>query len=154
MCIRDRNGTSKTPANTLLHFGNAAAMPWSLINRHNYSDLNKLTPPDYTIYTVFQLKQVFVMFLAGISLQVLFIWLAKLWNSQKFRKWNIFDQFLHAVTNIHIPYPVQDWCDGKGNPEKHYERMLVVQWEIISCMIINFIFNCIAMVPLLILGKL
>ena len=134
----------------ILHFGNADPIPWSQINNYDYTSRK---PPPYTTYSGLTLKAVFYLFVALLFIQTGLMWVAKIYLSQNFKQWNIFDQIIHSMINTNIPMPVTDWSDETGNCQEHYIRMKKVEKEIFWCMFINFVFNLINLLPMLHLGN-
>ena len=62
--------------------------------------------------------------------------------------------FTFITENINIPFPFEDWDAGFGNASQHFERMKACKKEIKSLIIVNFLYNCILLVPIYILGNM
>ena len=136
--------------NNTIQFGNSDPMLWSSLYRWDYSTS---TPPSYELYSVFSLKNYLISFLGLFVLQLIIITLVKWKFSFAFNEFNILDHFIHAIENIMIPYNVKEWSDVKsGNREDHKIRMVKNRKEGIILILISAVFNCLHLVPLIILG--
>ena len=140
---------------------NESFLPFDFIDRtydklNGYANWNPnylVAPPDYDIYTGFRLRWYYglllIINLVHIALTFVFKW--KL--SAEFKKLHKIDMLIHCFENIHCPYNVKEWDDGKGNAKAHRERM-EANWKESLCGIwLNAFFNIIQLFPLCVLGK-
>ena len=135
--------------NSTIDFGNSGPMSWSNLNRWDDS----ITPPSYELYSVFSLKYYLISFLGLFVLQLIILTLVKWKFSFAFNEFNILDHFIHAIENIMIPYNVKEWSAMKsGNREDHKIRMVKNRKEGIILILVSAVFNCLHLVPLIILG--
>ena len=119
-----------------------------------YSDINNPVPPSVNLYTGLDHKTYVIIFASGWLLQVFCIWLHNFFISNIFRKLSIFDQIMHAFQSVATPFSSKDWADGEGTCEEHFERMKVVEKEVIGTIRINAIFLIMHIFPLAYLGNL
>ena len=61
---------------------------------------------------------------------------------------------MHSLENINIPFNCQEWDSGRGDAEAHQNRMKDNSKEIMFVMLVNFVFNCIMLFPIVILGNI
>ena len=60
---------------------------------------------------------------------------------------------MHAVQSVATPFSSNDWADGEGNCEEHFERLKTVEKEVIGTIKINSIFFILHILPLAYLGN-
>ena len=118
-----------------------------------YSDPDNPIPPPLSLYTGLDKKTFFIIFASGWVFQVFCIWLHNFFVSYIFKKFSIFDQIVHAFQSVATPYSSKDWADGEGTCEEHFERMKMVEKEVIGTIIINAIFLVLHILPLAYLGN-
>ena len=124
-----------------------------LICKSLYLDPNNPIPPLLSLYTGLDTKTFFIIFALGWVFQVFCIWLHNFFISNIFRKFSIFDQIMHAFQSVATPFLSKDWADGEGTCEEHFERMKIVEKEVIGTIKINSIFLIMHILPLAYLGK-
>ena len=118
-----------------------------------YSDPDKPIPPPVSLYTGLDTKTFFIIFASGWVFQVFCIWLHNFFVSSIFRKFSIFDQIMHAFQSVATPFSSKDWADGEGSCEEHFERMKMVEKEVVATIKINAIFLVLHILPLAYLGN-
>ena len=60
---------------------------------------------------------------------------------------------MHAFHSVATPFSSKDWADGAGSCEDHFERMKMVEKEVIGTIKINTIFHLMHILPLAYLGN-
>ena len=138
----------------LLYLHNTEPLPWSMFDRWNYSDPNDPEPPDYDLYTGLKLSAYFQIFILLCFLNTVVIFITKYALVNEFRRINIIKQFAHSVENCSIVTPYKDWDFDHGCVEDHKKRFKLVNKEVVVTMIVNFLFNCSMLVPLIFTGHL
>ena len=118
-----------------------------------YLDPNNPIPPLLSLYTGLDTKTFFIIFALGWVFQVFCIWLHNFFISNIFRKFSIFDQIMHAFQSVATPFSSKDWADGEGSCEQHFERMKMVEKEVIGTIKINAVFLVLHILPLAYLGN-
>ena len=139
--------------NNTIQFGNSTFIPWKNIDRWtNHNGTSQ--PPNYTLYTSYNLLEHFYGFCVILFMQSVMVYMAKWRFSKAFAKSSRFEKLIHTVENIHLPYNFEEWDAVKsGGIAEHVERMKDNTKEVVSVMIINFIFNFLLLFPLGNLGK-
>ena len=136
--------------NNTIQFGDSNPIPWSYLNRWNDSTS---TPPSFELYTVFSLRYYLISFIVLFGLQMISITFIKWKFSFAFNEFNFLDHFIHSIENTIIPYNVKEWCAVKsGNRDDHKDRMTKNRKEGISLILVNAVFNCLHLIPLIVLG--
>ena len=134
----------------MIQFGNTtASIPWNKIDRWPEG----AEPPDYSLYSVFQLKHYFYMFWPVMLCHLYSIYNAKLKFSVSFGKHTFFEQMIHTIENSHIPFNMEEWDIARGDARAHKERMICNRKEVLVIIFINFFYDGILLIPLFILGK-
>ena len=148
-------------------------MDWGLIDRwnknHSVSPFSKdwrsgrveswnqgylISPPDYTIYTYFRLRDYFIIFLVLLAIHILAIFILKRKTSNIFvNNLNFLDKFIHCVENTNIASNVREWDDGKGDALAHKKRMEANLKETVIVIWIKTFFNIVLLMPICYLGK-
>ena len=60
---------------------------------------------------------------------------------------------MHAFQSVATPFSSKDWGDGEGTCEQHFERMKMVEKEVIGTIKINAVFLVLHILPLAYLGN-
>ena len=144
-------------------------MDWGLIDRWNkdysvspftgregsrWNQGYLISPPNYTIYTYFRLRDYFIIFLVLLAIQILAIFISKRNTSNIFaNNLNFLDKFIHCVENTNIASNVQEWDDGKGDALEHKKRMEANLKETVIIIWIKTFFNIVLLMPICYLGK-
>ena len=137
----------------LFYFGNAPPIPWGDISRWNYTGMADATPPPLTLYTYFSIEQYLGFFIGIFVLQFLCQLILKIYtNPLVFRKLSWIDSTIHIFYCCFIPCPMEEWDAEKGTVTMHKMRKDLVFKEMLASMCLNFSFNLLLMVPLIILG--
>ena len=137
--------------NGTIQFGNAPPVFWEDIDRWKNVD-GKLMAPHHTLYGYFQLKVYFTGFLILWLLQCIFIYIAKSKCSKSFKKWNLLEKLIHAIENSLLPITCEEWDSLKGNMAEHIKQMEDNLKEVLTLIVINFVFGMIHLIPICILG--
>ena len=139
--------------NGTIHLGNSSAIFWNQIDRWTISNDN-LLPPHYTLYTYYTLLEYFYGFWIILLLQSICVYVVKKTCSVPFCKSNWLEKIIHVVENTHIPYNYMEWdAITIGGFEEHLKGMYQNKKEVVSVMIVNFLFNAILLLPMGNLGK-
>ena len=93
------------------------------------------------------------MFSALWFLQIVSIWCKNCLKSPIFKKLSYFDQCLHSFYSVIIPSPSKDWSVGEGDCAQHFQRMKIVDAEVISTIKLNSLFQAAHLIPMFILGN-
>ena len=137
-----------------MYYSNTRPIPWSDITRFDYSNFDHPKPPNSSLYTVFTLKQYFILFWVIACLHTLFILLVKCFtNYDNFKNQNMIDKIIHALENIQIPAPMKDWDEDSGTIKEHKKRREKVEIEMNATILANFLVHCVMLFPLEILVK-
>ena len=137
-----------------IQFGNSPNIPWNKIHRWTNDSGGNFHPPHYTIYTNYNLLEHFYGFCCILIVQSICVFIAKLKFSFAFRKSSWLEKLIHSAENIHIPYNFEEWDSEKsGGVDTHIQRMKCNAKEVGSVIMINFLFNCLLLIPLGNLGK-
>ena len=60
---------------------------------------------------------------------------------------------MHSFQSVATPFSSKDWADGDGSCEEHFERVKMVEKEVIGTLKINAIFLTLHILPLAYLGN-
>ena len=132
-----------------IQFGNSPSIPWSKLDRWNYTTS---TPPPYTFYTVFSLDHTLYIFCGILCFHAMVIYLVKLKWSYAFLDLNFLEHIIHTFENTNIPYNIQQWDSPIGDATAHKIRMESNLKEGLSLILTSCIFSCLHLLPLYILG--
>ena len=120
-----------------------------------YESFYTYEPPSLDVYTQFSLQAYFLVFWGLMLLQSLMIMIADYLLVKTIpQSTSIWQRFVHAIQKSHCPFPHENWYQGNGNCQDHINRKNAVQLEVLITMGINFLFNTIFLIPLVILCKL
>ena len=113
-----------------------------------------ISPPHYTLYTFFNLRDYFLMFVFHIIFQTLLVYWVKSKLSHRFvKEFNWLEKVIHCLENLNIPYNAKEWDDSKDNARRHRWRMKLNLKEVQTVILIKTIFNLILLLPMVLLGK-
>ena len=135
-----------------MYMYNKTPVPWSDIDRWDYTDPEDPTPPPYTLYTGLDPGLAFGLFWVLLLLNAITIFVIKVITVEKFYKFNILDIVLHCLENCHIPLPWRDWDEGAGSVEEVRARYRRVRTEVVLTMLVNLLFNMVMLVPMIYTG--
>ena len=136
----------------MLYVYNKTPVPWSDIDRWDYTDPEDPTPPPYTLYTGLDPGLAFGLFWVLLLLNAITVFVIKVITVEKFYKFNILDIVLHCLENCHIPLPWRDWDEGAGSVEEVRARYRRVRTEVVLTMLVNLLFNMVMLVPMIYTG--
>ena len=147
--IRLDRAKSISPDDKIALYGMNETVYWSQLDRWNYDNPDKATPPEYSLYTGLSLGDTFVAFLTLMAVHFITIIISKLLTSKEFRgKSDLFNKFVHAFQNMNFCFPYKDW-DSEGHSLKEYkQRWWRTNIEMGTCFIVNFVFSLMMMCPL------
>ena len=66
----------------------------------------------------------------------------------------LWERILHAIQKSHLPFPYQNWHEGKGSCLDHMKKKKLVEKEVLTATIVNLAFNMVMLIPLVILCKI
>ena len=136
----------------MLYMYNVTPIPWSDVDRCDYTDPKDPLLPPYTLYTGIDAGQAFGVFWLTIILHATAILVIKLFTVEKFYKFNTLEIVLHCLENCNIPQPWRDWDEGAGTVEEHRTKYRRVRREVVSTMAVNLLFNMVMLVPMIYTG--
>ena len=127
---------------------------WSELDRWNYyADVNEPTEPSYTLYTGFNLKWTFVVFLMLQLLHFVIMFGVKLAMSMEFRKGIIYNKCIHILQNINLSFPWADWDEGMFTREEFLERYKNTENEMACSIAVNAFFSICMLFPIWFTGN-
>ena len=77
------------------------------------------------------------------------------WSKDFSTEFNFLEKIVHCLENANIPFPSKDWAAGCSTDivEDHYKQMKSCTREGLLVILTNFIYNCILLVPIFVLGN-
>ena len=130
----------------LEHDKGSIRVPWTPVT--------SIKGPEYILYTTLRLKEYFRAFWIIFFVQAIIIYSIKhKWCKSTFNKKTFIDRIIHSMENVLIVSNTEEWDSEKGDPEEHKQRLKTNKNEMNRLMIMNFIFNCIYLTPLIFLGR-
>ena len=75
------------------------------------------------------------------------------WSENFSKELNFLEKIVHCLENANIPFPSKDWAAEKGTVEEHFHRMKSCSKEGFLVILTNFVYNCILLVPIFVLGN-
>ena len=110
--------------------------------------------PDVSYYTGMPYFYYCIVFVVLYFAHLIALLILKQNVSQDFKKLNLLEKLLHCLASTSFAFPVKDWDFEKGGgPHEHYARMKANHYETKWNIIINLLFNCCLLVPLVYLCK-
>ena len=161
--IRRKVAGDITPEDEIKLYGLNETVMWSQLDRFDYTDPEKPSPPPYSLYTGLSLKNTFIGFMIICVAQFAVIFLIKIILAKQFRRSSKLNQVIHVIENINIPTPYKDWdvSDNEDNDndnevqiflhiliEKFKQGFKKVEKEMLVLFISNSVFTVISMLPL------
>ena len=144
----------KTQMDKIVLYGLKETVTWGDLDRWNYSNSTKGTPPDYTEYTGLSLKWTFGHFFLITAVQFVLILIVKIFTSKAFtRKENFLYKFLHLLLSLNFASPFEDWDMGRFSVKEYRERQKLTNIEMAWSLSVNIIFSLVMMIPLWYTGK-
>ena len=118
------------------------------------NDFLGYNPPSASFYTGMASRYYVLCFVIINILHMLALMVLKSKVSKDFKKLNILDKVLHCALSTNFAYACNDWDFHKDTPLKDlYSKMIAVRLEVIWNIIINVLFNCCLLTPLVYLCK-
>ena len=143
----------RSPEDKIFMYGLTETVYWNELDRWNYTDPKNPIPPDYSSYTGLTLQSTFESFFVLMVLQFTFTIIVKMLTSLEFRnKSDVFNKFVHALQNLNMNFPYQDWDDGIFTLEEFQERHWNTTKEMAASFAVTFLFSMISLCPLFYTG--
>ena len=144
----------KTQMDSIVLYGLKKTVTWGDLDRWDYSNSTKGTPPDYTEYTGLSLQWTFGLFFLITAIQFVTTLIVKICTSEKFYwRGNYLNKFLHLLLSLNMASPFEDWDMGRFTTSGYKERQKLTNTEMAWSLSVNIIFSLSMMVPLLYTGK-
>ena len=106
-------------------------------------------------YAQFSFLSYFTAFIGILFLQSLTIFMTDIFVLKNMPSTvTIWERIVHAIQKSHLPFPIQNWHEGKGSCLDHIKRHKLAQKEVLTATVINLAFNMIMLIPLVILCKI
>ena len=137
-----------------IQFGNSDMLSWNTFDQTMRFINGTVIHSEYKAYTIFTLKEYFLMFVGIQILHVLIIYILKRNLSEAFKQFNGLEQFIHCVETTHLVINAEEWDSPKGNAQAHIDRMLANRTEGLALIFVNMIFKFGMLFPIYILGKI
>ena len=107
------------------------------------------------IYVQFSFLNYFMAFIGILLLQIFTIFITDIFLLKNMPSTITFwERILHSIQKSHLPFPIQNWHEGKGSCLDHMKRHKLVQKEVLIATIVNLVFNMVMLIPLVILCKI
>ena len=137
-----------------IQFGNSDLIPWNTFDQTMRFINGTVIHSDYKAYTIFGLKEYFLIFIGIQILHVLIVYILKRNLSEAFNHFNCLEKFIHCVETTHLVINAEEWDSPKGNAQAHIDRMLANRTEGLALTFVNMIFKFGMLFPIYILGKM
>ena len=147
------------PQDEIHLFGVNDSILWTKLDRWDYSDPLKPTPPPYSHYTLLSLKHTFIAVVVLSALQLTTLVVVKFWTSRDFREeTHTTNMVIHVLENLNFASPFKDWNQWTGfslfgNHGRNTINELRIRYknvvrEMVATFAVNLLFTLILMVPL------
>ena len=144
----------KTQMDRIILYGLKEKIIWGDLDRWDYSNSTKGTPPHYSEYTGHSLKWTFGLFFLIAATQLVTILIVKIFTSKAFaRREEFFNKFLHLLLSLNLASPFEDWDMGRFTVREYRDRQKLTNTEMAWSLSVNIIFSLAMMVPLWYTGK-
>ena len=127
-------------------------VPWTDIDRWTYTDTEP-QPPSYSLYTGLSLTHIFAAFILLLFLHFISVYRVKRWTVEGFMRKNIFNDCVHILENLNIPFPHEDWDNKKGSVKEYREQLRKVDKEMMATFAVNSVISIVMFLPLWLTGK-
>ena len=112
-------------------------------------------PVPLEFYVQFSLMSYFLAFIGILLLQSFTIFIIDIFLLRNTPSTvTLWERIIHAIQKSHLPFPIQNWHEGKGSCLDHIKRYKLVQKEVLTATIVNLAFNMVMLIPLVILCKI
>ena len=112
-------------------------------------------PVPLELYVQFSFLSYFVAFIGILLLQSLTIFMTDIFMLKNMPPTvTLWERIIHVIQKSHLPFPIQNWHEGKGSCLDHIKRHKSVQKEVLTATVINLAFNMVMLIPLVILCKI
>ena len=99
-------------------------------------------PVSLEFYVQFSLMNYFLAFIGILLLQSFTIFIIDIFLLRNRPSTvTLWEKIIHAIQKSHLPFPIQNWHEGKGSCLDHIKRHKLVQKEVLIATIINLAFN-------------
>ena len=130
-------------------YGLKETVLWGELDRWDYSIDPDGIPPPYFEYTGQSLEWTFILFFLLSMKQILIILLVKIYTPKAFSVKNDFiNKFLHLLLCLNMPYPFEDWDQGRFSVMQYKERQNKTNIEMAWCHSVNIFSNFLMLTPL------
>ena len=111
-------------------------------------------PVPLEFYVQFSLMSYFLAFIGILLLQSFTIFIIDIFLLRNRPSTvTLWEKIIHAIQKSHLPFPIQNWYEGKGSCLDHIKRHKLVQKEVLIATIVNLAFNMVMLIPMVILCK-
>ena len=112
-------------------------------------------PPPVTAYSGISGMMYCISFIVMFVLHLIILIILKINVSTDFQNLNLLEKLLHAAQSTNFPFSVNDWdVLTRNGPNEHYVKMKENEFEVIWNIVINVVFNCFLVAPMVYLCKL
>ena len=144
----------KTQMDSIVLYGLEETVRWGDLDRWDYFNSTKGTPPHYSKYTGLSLKWTFGLFFLIMAAQFVATLIVKICTSEKFyRRENFLNKFLHLLLSLNMAFPFEDWDMGRFTTGEYKERQKLTKTEMAWSLSVNIIFSLTMMIPVWYTGK-
>ena len=111
-------------------------------------------PVPLELYVQFSYLSYFMAFIGILLLQSLTIYITDIFMLKNMPSTvTLWERIIHVIQKSQLPFPIQNWHEGKGSSLDHMKRHKLVQKEVLTATIVNLAFNMVMLIPLVILCK-
>ena len=111
-------------------------------------------PVPLELYVQFSFLSYFMAFIGILLLQSLTIFITDIFVLKNMpSNVTLCERIIHVIQKSQLPFPIQNWHEGKGSCLDHIKRHKLVQKEVLTATVINLAFNMVMLIPLVILCK-
>ena len=111
-------------------------------------------PVPLELYVQFSFLSYFMAFIGILLLQSLTIFITDIFVLKNMPSTvTLCERIIHVIQKSQLPFPIQNWHEGKGSCLDHIKRHKLVQKEVLTATVINLAFNMVMLIPLVILCK-
>ena len=112
-------------------------------------------PVPFELYVHFSFLSYFLAFIGILLLQSFTIFIIDIFLLKNMPSTvTLWEKIIHAIQKSHLPFPIQNWYEGKGSCLDHMKRKKLVEKEVVTATFVNLAFNMVMIIPLVILCKI
>ena len=140
--------------NTSMVFLYNATVSWRDINRWDYSAPSHPSPPSYTLYTTYSLKEYFLGLWIILAFHTFANVMIKIATSEHFRRHcsSLLEMFVHGFENTNICIVWRDWDEDTGTVKECKMRRRYVLAEMILTMLVKAAVHALMVTPIFMTG--